>query len=226
MSARLWPLTTLVFGLVTLLVFVSFNLLPATRAAYAPGEAAADLSAFQRAATTADLNAVFGEPPDSAALAAMDAINTLDVFAFIPAYAVFLIAAALMLAGGRRGLVVWTAIGFALLGAAADIGETLRQLRVTADWANAAAHLPIAPWHWAKYLALGLNALAMAAISLLAAHKRWIYGVIALLPLPCVLAAWMGLADPRLFSAAFALCWIALLPVAVIELVRARGATA
>lgn len=226
MNPRLWPLTTLVFGAATLLVFVAFNLMPAVSAAYAPGEVGAAVSAFQRAATTDDLAALFGEPPSAAALAAMDAINGLDLYAFIPAYAVFLFAAAAMLGGGLAGRLAWAAIGFALIGALADAVETVLQLRVTADWSNAAAHLPIAPWHWIKYLALALNALAMAGLSLLAARKRWIFGVIALLPLPGVLAAWAGLVEPRLFSAAFALCWIALLPVAGRELVRAKGASA
>lgn len=226
MSARVWPLTALAFGLVTLGVFVAFSMMPAVSAFYAPGDVGLAISEFQRAATMADLASVFGDPPDPAAIAAMDAINTLDLYAFIPAYAVFLMAAAAMLAGGLRQRLAWPAIAFALVGAGADVVETFLQLRVTADWDNAAAALPIAPWHWVKYAALALNGLAVAAICFLAARKRWILGAVALLPAPCVIAAYAGWAEPRLFSAAFALYWIALLAVAVMELVRTKGAPA
>jgi hypothetical protein len=223
---RHWPLTTLAFGLATLGLLVAFNVMPAVSAFYAPGDVGSAISEFQRAATMADLVSVFGDPPDPAAIAAMDAINTLDLYAFIPAYAVFLLAAAAMLAGGLRQRLAWPAIAFALIGAGADAIETFMQLRVTADWDNAAAQLPIAPWHWAKYAALALNGLAVAAICFLAARRRWIMGVIALAPAPCVLAAYAGWAEPRLFSAAFAIYWLAMLGVAVTELVRAKGGKA
>jgi hypothetical protein len=223
---RHWPLTTLAFGLATLGLLVAFNVMPAVSAFYAPGDVGPAISEFQRAATMADLVSVFGDPPDPAAIAAMDAINTLDLYAFIPAYAVFLLAAAAMLAGGLRQRLAWPAIAFALIGAGADAIETFMQLRVTADWDNAAAQLPIAPWHWAKYAALALNGLAVAAICFLAARRRWIMGVIALAPAPCVLAAYAGWAEPRLFSAAFAIYWLAMLGVAVTELVRAKGGKA
>lgn len=224
MNTRFWPLTALTFGLVTLACFVAFNMMPAVSAFYAPGDVGPAISEFQRAATMADLVSVFGDPPDPRAIAAMDAINTLDLYAFIPAYAVFLLAAAAMLAGGVRQPLVWPALLFALLGAAADAVETFIQLRVTADWGNAAAHLPIAPWHWVKYAALALNGLGVAAVCLFGARRRWILGAIAVLPAPAVLAAYAGLSEPRLFSGAFALYWIALLVLAVMETVRAKGA--
>src|SRR5690606_37412201 len=150
---KTWPLTALVFGLATLIVFAAFNFMPAVTQVYAPGEMAPALSAFQRAEAMGDLQSVLGNPPDARGVAAMDAINTLDLYAFIPAYLVFLIAAAVMVAGAARAL-AWPAIAFGALGAAADVGETYRQLLVTADWASAQQHLPIAPWHWAKYTLL------------------------------------------------------------------------
>lgn len=223
---KAWPLTALAFGLSTLVVFAAFTFMPAVTAAYAPGEAGLALSAFQRAETMADLHAIFGDPPAAGAVAAMNAINTLDLYAFIPAYTVFLIAGAAMLGGGLRVRVAWPAFAFALLGAAADVGETYQQLHVTANWSLAHERLPIAPWHWAKYALLALNGVAVAAICFMSAKKRWVLGVLALAPLPLVAAAWLGVTSPRLFSAAFALYWIALLVVAVMETVRARGASA
>ena len=226
MKTRIWTLTTLALGLVTLAVSIAFSMMPAVSAFYAPGDISAAVGEFQRASAMADLVSVFGDPPDPAAVEAMDAINTLDLYAFIPAYAAFLIAGAAMLAGGLRNPVAWFAIDFAVLGAAADAVETLMQLRVTADWENAAAHLPIAPWHWTKYGLLALNGGAVALICFLTPRKRWVLGLIALAPLPLVLAAWAGWADPRYFSGAFRLYWLALLAVAFMETVRARGARA
>jgi hypothetical protein len=200
--------------------------MPAVTAFYAAGDVGAAVSEFQRADTRADLQSVFGHPPDARAVAAMDAINTLDLYVFIPAYAVFLIAAAAMLAGGAVRPLAWPAIAFAVLGAGADAVETFKQLQVTSDWANADAHLPIAPWHWAKYNALALNGAAVALICFVAARRRWILGVLALAPYPLVIAAWLGMTEPRLFSLAFAVYWLALLVIAIIEMVRARGASA
>lgn len=220
-NGKLWPLFTIIGGLATLAVFVGFNVLPAVSAAYAPGTLSDAVSAFQRAESMADITAVFGDPPGAALIAAQDAVNTLDLYAFIPAYTLFLVAGALMLADGPRQPLAWGAIIAALIGAGADVVETLQQLRLTADLNDAAAQLPIAPMHWLKYAALGANGLGVAALVLLGARKRWALGVLALGPLPCVLAVWAGAADDaRLFSAAFALYWIALLVIACAEALR------
>ena len=132
--ARLWPLATLVLGLVTLAVFLALGRQPEVSAVYGARDVANAVSAFQRAATLGDLARVFGVPPDRDVIAAMDAVNRLDLWAFIPAYVLFLAAAAIMLAGPRRGPLLWAAIGFALIGGAADAVETATQLRLTADW--------------------------------------------------------------------------------------------
>ncbi len=220
-GARVWPLLTIFGGLATLAVFVGFNLLPAVSVAYAPGALSEAVSAFQRAETMADINAVFGDPPSAAIIAAQDAVNTLDLYAFIPAYSLFLAAGAAMLAGGLRRPVAWLAIAPALIGAGADVAETLQQVRLTADWSNPAAQLPIAPMHWLKYAGLGCNGLGVAALALLGARKRWALGFSALAPLPCVLLVWAGIVDDtRVFSATFALYWIALLVTAVVGALR------
>lgn len=224
MTGRAWPLATLILGLATLVSLLWLGMAPEVEQVYTRGEVGPAVSAFQRAETTADLARVFGDPPNPAIVAAQDVINTRDLYVFIPAYALFLVAAALML--GARGPALYAAIGFALIGAGVDVLETMRQLRVTADLESAAAHLPIAPWHWAKYLALALNGAAIAAICFMAARKRWLVGVLALAPLPLVLAAWAGVISPRMFSAAFAAYWLALLALAAIMLVRGRGASA
>jgi len=225
MSGRALSIVTLLLGLATLGAFLWLGLAPEVTAVYDRSEVALAVSEFQRSVTPADLARVFGDPADPAIVAAQDSINTRDLWAFIPAYTLFLIAAALMLSETRTAI-TWAAVLFAVLGGAADAVETYLQLCVTGDLGNAERYLPIATWHWAKYVALALNGAAVAALCLLATRKRWIMGVIALAPLPLVMLAWAGVVSPRLFSAAFAVYWIGVLVLAAIETVRGRGAQA
>ena len=222
MSARAWPLATLLLGLATLAALLALGQQPEVTALYGAGEVGAVVSDFQRAASMDDLVRVFGDPPNPRVIAAMDAVNRLDLWLFVPVYTLFLLAAAVMIGKARRGPLLWAAFAFALLGAGADVIETSAQLRLTADWQNAASHLPIAPWHWLKYAALALNGFAVAGLCLLGAPRRWLLGIVALAPLPCVLAAFAGVASPRVFSVAFAAYWLALLAVAGVEAMRAK----
>lgn len=225
MTQRAWAIAASVFGLATLGVFVAFNFLPDVAAVYAPGEAATFVSAFQRSTTLADLAQVFGDPANPAILAAMDQLNTLDLYAFIPAYALFLIAAPFMLGG--NAILKWLALIAALIGAGGDVVETYQQLQLTADYQNAATHLPlIAPMHWLKYLGIGLNGICVAALCFTGANKRWILGIVGLLTLPIVAASYAGLVEPRAFTGAVALYWTTLLIVSIIAAVRAKGAPA
>jgi hypothetical protein len=217
-AARLPALLTAAFGVLTLAAFASFSFV---QNAYGPGDLAPAVSAFQRSAAGAPLTDLFNS---WAEIQAMNAVNTADLYAFIPAYTLFLAAAALYLAGGVRPLAL-AAILAVIVGAGADMLETLAQLRVTgavseADWARASTSESIAPLHWLKYGALGVNALAVALICLVGPPRRWIVGVIALAPLPVVAAAYAGSLPPRAFSIAFALYWIALLALSVTALVR------
>jgi hypothetical protein len=180
------------------------------------------VSAFQRAETVMDIAQVFGSPADPARVAAMDALNRLDLAAFIPAYTLFLIAAAVML-GGLRNRWTQVAIAFALVGAAGDVVDTSRQLQLTAHIDAPQGCLPIAPWHWLKYEGLALSGVALASLCFTAENKRWILGVIALAPFPLVALSYMGALSTRVFAAAFAIYWIALLVIALMDAVRGRG---
>lgn len=223
MNPRLIAAATLILGLATLATFMWLGMSPDVSAVYTRSEMALATSEFQRSVTLGDLARVFGDPPNAAIIAAHEVVNVRDLYAFIPAYTLFLIVAALMI-GDARNPATWIAIVFGVLGGAADVVETSAQLRILADPANAEQHLPIATWHWLKYSALALNGLAISALCLLPVHKRWFIGVVALLPLPFVIAAWADLSSPRLFSVAFALYWVTLLALALIETVRGRGA--
>jgi hypothetical protein len=216
---RALPLTSAILGVVTLGAFLMLGTSEAVRAVYEPSEVGVAVSEFQRAETMGDIARFFGTPPDPAKIAAMDAVNWPDLYAFIPAYALFLCAAAVML-GGLRNRWSQAAIAFALIGALADSIETFKQLELTTDIENAELYLPIAPWHWVKYAALALNGVSIASLCITGERKRWILAIIALLPLPLVAGAYAGLISPRLFSGAFALYWIALLAISVIETFR------
>lgn len=219
MSTRVWPLVTLILGLVTLGFFVALGSQPAVTAIYERSEISAAVSAFQRAETLAEVARIFGSPPDERVIAAQNAINTLDLWGFIPAYALFLSAAAIML-GGLNNRWTQAAIAFAVIGAIADAIETWKQLQLTADIENAETYLPIATWHWLKYLALALNGVAIASLGLTATNKRIIVAVIALAPLPLVAASYVDLLSTRVFAGAFALYWVSLLALASVLLFR------
>lgn len=224
MKMRALPLASAVLGVLTLAAFLSLGSSEAVRAVYEPSEVSLAVSAFQRSETVADIARVFGTPPDPAVIAAMDAVNWPDLYAFIPAYALFLCVVAVML-GGLRNRWTQAAIVFALLGALADSIETYKQIELTSDIDNAELYLPIAPWHWIKYAALALNGVAVASLCIIGEPKRWIIAIIGLIPLPLVAAAYAGLSSPRLFAGAFALYWIALLVISIVENFR-KPATA
>lgn len=222
MSARAFAILAVIFGLATTGVVIGFGYLPEVSAIYGPGEVSPVVSEFQRAQTQDDLDLVFGSPPNADVVAALNAVNRLDLYAFIPAYTLFLIAAALMLAGGARRAWAWVMIAPALVGAVADAFETATQLQLTGDWNRTSEILPlIAPAHWVKYGVLGVNAAAVAGFCMFNAPRRWLLGAAALPVLPALLVVLFGVVDqPRLFSAAFALFWVTLLLVSVREALR------
>ncbi len=225
MSRRGYAIAAATGGIATAVIAVFFAFLPEVTAIYAPSEVSPLVSEFQRANVQDDLDLVFGSPPNPDVVAAMDAINRLDLFGFIPAYTLFLAAASLMLAGGMRKVWSWVMIASALAGAGADVVETTTQLQLTADWGRTDALLPlIAPAHWAKYGALAANAAAVAVFCLFMAPRRWLLGAAALPALPCTLVVFFGIMDqPRLFSAAFALYWMTLLVASLREALRRKA---
>jgi hypothetical protein len=225
MTVRALPLASAILGIATLAAFLALGSSDAVTSVYDRSEVALAVSEFQRAETMADIARFFGTPPDPAIIAAMNAVNWPDLYAFIPAYALFLCVAAVML-GGLRNRWTQAAIAFALIGALTDSIETYKQLELTADIDNADRYLPIAPWHWLKYAALALNGVCVASLCITSERRRWILAVIALLPLPLVAGAYAELFSPRLFSGAFALYWIALLVISVLENFRKPASAA
>lgn len=231
MSPRPWALATAATGGVSLALFVVFATLPEVRAAgdcLPPGS----VVQFELARNAADLAAIFGAP-DSAcrplAIAAVDAVNRVDVLGFIPAYTLFCISAAFFLAAGdwRRPLVV-VAVAAALFAAAADYLETTTLLAITQTLDAPGGLLQYAQTGaWSKFALLAAHAVFCAGICFTSERPRLILGVLLMLPAFGVAAA--AYDHVKLASAmngAFAIAWFALLAMAIRASLPARGAAA
>ncbi|MGE3142638.1 MAG: hypothetical protein AB7L65_04910, partial [Hyphomonadaceae bacterium] len=126
MSARLWALLTLATGAGVLAVAVLFAALPEVKAA-APCMSAGAIVRFELADSVRDLDAVFGPRGGAcrpAMVAAMNAINHLDMIAFIPFYTAFFCCAAALAGGGEGRPLVLAAFEAALIAAAGEVLET------------------------------------------------------------------------------------------------------
>lgn len=231
MSARAWATATAGFGLLTIVVSVALAVLPEMAAARECLPAGAVIQ-FELARNQSDLAAIFGAPDAICrplAIAAMDAVNALDVWAFIPAYTLFCIAGALFLAQGAllRPL-AFAAVGAALLAAAADYLETTTLLAITRDIENAESLLAYAQLGaWAKFALLAAHALFCAGLAYLSAPRRPILSALLILPTFGVVGA---VYDHAAFASAlvgsFALAWLALLTFALRDTLPAKGASA
>lgn len=224
-STRLVALATGVAGLVTLAITLGFGMLPAVKAAGAC-VASGDVIAFELATTLSELTRIFhplGDPCRPPALAAMDQVNHLDVFAYIPAYTAFAMLAVQFLAGNMRRPLPLAAVALATLALAADYRETTALLTITKDIeANAALTAQAAPAAWVKFGALAGQAALLSAICFTAAPRRRILGGLLLLPLPAFLVM---VADPARFgllNLAFFASWTPLMLMALWEGLRPR----
>ncbi len=218
---RIWAACALAFGAITLTWLVMFSRLEHVRPVYTPAQFGVAENAFQQAATTADLDAVFGAPPDKARIAAMAEANTMDLYLFVPAYALFLFFGAGMLAGGIKRPLIWLALVPLVAGVIGDVLETQTQLRITADYAHAAAFLPVRPFAWIKWFGLALSALGASAICFLGEPKRPILGVLGIAPIVATLATYFGVLHiSSLLTLGFALFWLPLLMLAMPALLK------
>lgn len=219
---RLWAALASVAGLVALAVTVAFRLLPQVHAA-GTCLAADAVIRFEFARTPADLQAIFG-PCRPQAIAAMDAVNRLDVAAYIPSYSAFAAFAALYLGGGVRRPIVILAIVAAATALIADYVETTTLLRITADLEGAGPLLATSSTAAGiKFAALGINAALLAAICLTASPRRPIVGGLLLLP---ALATVVMAIDPSrsdLLNLAYLASWTPLLALAIRHALTGRS---
>jgi hypothetical protein len=176
---------------------------------------------FELARNAGDLTAIFGAPDSacrSLAIAAMNAVNRIDVLAFIPAYTLFCISAALFLANGiwRRPLVI-VAVAAALFAAAADYLETTTLLAITQtlDAPGGLLHYS-QTGAWSKFALLAAHAVFCSGLCFTSERPRLILGVLLLLPAFGVAAAAYDHATlASAMNGAFAIAWIAMLALAI-----------
>lgn len=230
MSARFWAIATLVTGLISLGLFVVFATLPEMRAAAACLPAGAVVQ-FELATNVEQLQAIFGAPESqcrSLAIAAMDAVNHVDLIAFIPAYTAFCMCAALFLAGGAWRPLTIVAVGAALFAAAGDLLETTTLLDISQRLDDPGDLLNLSQLGaWSKFALLAAHAVFCAGLCFVAEKRRPILGALLLLPAPGVAAAAFNhVTLANAMNGAFAIAWIALLVVAAVSVVRAKGAQA
>lgn len=218
MSARAWAVATAAFGVATITLFVIFAMLPEARAA--AGCLSADaVVQFELAQNGDDLARIFGgggEGCGPLAIAAMDAVNRIDLIAFIPLYTAFACAGALFLADGALRPLSVAALGAALGAGAFDYLETTTLLQITQTLDEPEALLPrLQASAWAKFALLAAHGVFGAGLCFLGARRRRVLGSLLLLPvLGVALAAYDHVRLASVMSAAFALAWVALLVTA------------
>jgi|SRR5215217_564364 len=185
-STRSWAILTAVSGIAVVTVSTAFTLLPEVVAGQAAGcyGKTPPVVAFEFARTVAEASPLFGTGDcRPLALAAMDAINRLDVVAYIPAYTLFAVFGAIFAARGARPPLVLLAILTAILAFVADMVETRTLLAATVDLDKAGALLPRSSTAaWTKFAALAVHGLLVAGVCLRVAPRRWIVGLAMVLP--------------------------------------------
>lgn len=220
---RIWAGLTVLTGLATMAITFAFQMLPEVAAAgacWAPGK----VVEFELARTLEQSLDVFTpEACRASIVTAMDAVNHLDVKAYIPAYTTFAVCAAMFLGGGLRKPLAPAAIGVALLALAADYVETLTLLQITRDL-EGSAHLLLraSDAAWVKFAALALHAFLLSRICMAPETRRPVLAMLLLLPMVGTAFAAIDPSRADLMTYALALSWTPVLLVAVRGLVR-RG---
>jgi hypothetical protein len=173
---------------------------------------------FEWVRTPAEVDALFGrEPCRSTLAAAMDRINRIDSFAFIPAFTLFQLFAAWALRDRGRRLAAAVAAA-AIVAALCDWGEDRLLFAITAALPGDQALID--PLFWLVRAKFALLALAAAGLGLLLTRaggaSRWIGWIM----IACGAVALAGLTDPRLLGPGIGLAWAALLAAAVLNIVK------
>lgn len=216
------------FGGIVLALFGAFALQPEMQAA-AQCLPAGSVVQFELASSRAELAAIFGAPDAACrplAVAAMDAVNRLDIIAFIPAYTAFCVAAALFLAGEGMRLLAVAAIAAALGAAAGDYVETTTLLALTQSLDQPDQLLPrLQVGAWSKFALLATHAFLCAGLCFNAARRRTILGALLLLPaVGTAIAAFDHTHLASVMNAGFGVAWIALLAVAIRDALTRKAA--
>ena len=223
-NTRIWPALTALTGVGALAITVAFRGLPAVKAA---GTCMSDGSViqFELATKMSDLAAIFGSADCTPkVVAAMDAVNHLDVAAYIPSYTAFGICAAIWLGGRLRAPLALAAIALALVAFTADMVETTGLLQMTRDIGLAEPLLGrVSTAAWIKFGALAAHAFVLALICLRAMPRRRILAVLLVLPAIGTIAAFLDHTHLDLMTLGFLLSWTPMLLMAIRETVWPRS---
>jgi hypothetical protein len=188
----------------------------------------APIIAFELARSAADLEAIFGtqEPCRATAVARVDAINLVDVLAYIPAYGVFM---AFFFLGMRARHASLGTLGFrvAIVAALGDYLENLCLMSLTPQLDPGSVWFALLPWATGvKWLGLGAAAAVAAALYVKSSGARALNGIAALICAVAFVSTVAALAMPAKFGPAVglgvALSWLIYLITATAELPR-RG---
>lgn len=194
MSKRTWPLLTVAAGIAVVAVTVMFTALPDVAA----GQAAKCYATtppvipFEFARTVAEASALFGTGDcRGLSLKTMDAINRLDIAGYIPAYTLFAIFGAIFAARGARPRLALLAILAAIGAFVADMVETTTLLAITKDLSAATDAMTVraSTAAWTKFGLLAVYAALIVGVCLRASPKRWIVGLVFVLPVLGTIAA-------------------------------------
>lgn len=219
MTSRGWARISVAAAAVVLALTAASTLVARPRACGGLADGYPPIIAFELARDGRDLTALFGAPGPcrDRLVAAMDTANVVDLAAFLPAYALFLIA---WFAARRGDGARWARAGVAVvaIAAVADVLEDVCLLALTPRLDPASPWLARLPWiTGVKWLALGaVGALAAARLARGGGVAR--LGAALCLAAPVVTVA--AMIDPHRFgpvvSAAVAASWI----VCLIDAVR------
>jgi hypothetical protein len=205
-----------VAGLATLGISIAFTLLPEASAAIrACGGHMPSLVRFQLALTVADVLEALGPAGAcrQAAIVAMDAVNRLDLHAYIATYGAFVLLSLFVVMKEARLRGYWLVAVIVIAALIADICETTRQLAITADLEHAEGHMAVLiVASRAKFIGLTLAALAASWAGWQARPRRT---VLAVSCLPALLLMPPALLAPKSFgdlgTLTLAAAWLALL---------------
>jgi hypothetical protein len=205
-----------VAGLATLAISIAFTLLPEASAAIrACGGHMPSLVRFQLALTVADVLEALGPAGAcrEAAIVAMDAVNRLDLHAYIATYGAFVLLSLLVVMKEARLTGYWLVALVVVAALVADVYETSSQLAITADLAQADRHMAVLMVaSRTKFIGLTLAALAASWAGWKARPRRM---VLALSCLPALVLMPLALLAPKSFgdlgTLTLAVAWLALL---------------
>lgn len=226
MNRRLFFILSLVAGLAVLGMSVLGAVGPVVPVCGNLPKSYTTIIAFELVRSLSDLHAIFGDAPGAcrtAIAARMDYINTVDSYAFIPAYGAFLVF--FLLGMRRRGPGLSTfAVALTLVACVADYAENFCLFHLSADPDNTRFVAPLIAATETKWILLGV--VGMLGGLLLVRRGGlvdWLFAAFCVIGLAATLATLVASAaiGPYL-SNAVALGWIAFLIVDIRETVSPR----